>query len=54
MSALKHPSIELYNIVQSKDDPNQGKIIDFGRAIFTSDQDLLADQVEKIKSLLEI
>ena len=51
---LLHNDLELRNIVRSRDDPDRAKIIDFGRAVFTSDQQLLADQVERIKSLLGI
>jgi hypothetical protein len=53
-AGLLHNDLELRNIVQSKDDPDRAKIIDFGRAVFTSDQHLLAEQVERIKSLLGV
>jgi len=53
-AGLLHNDLELRNIVQSKDDPDRAKIIDFGRAVFTSDQQLLADQVARIKILLGI
>ena len=53
-AGVLHNDLELYNIVQSRDDPNQAKIIDFGRAVFTSDQRLLAEQVEQVKILLGV
>jgi hypothetical protein len=53
-AGLLHNDLELCNIVQCKDDPDRAKIIDFGRAVFTSDQHLLAEQVERIKSLLGV
>jgi hypothetical protein len=53
-AGLLHNDLELRNIVQSKDDPDRAKIIDFGRAVFTSDQHLLAKQVERVKSLLGV
>jgi tRNA A-37 threonylcarbamoyl transferase component Bud32 len=53
-AGLLHNDLELRNIVQSKDDPDRAKIIDFGRAVFTSDQHLLAEQVKRVKSLLGV
>ena len=47
-----HNDIELRNIVKSKKDPCRAKIIDFGRASFCYDRQLLAKQVEWIKTLL--
>jgi hypothetical protein len=51
-AGLLHNDLELRNIVQSKDDPDRVKIIDFGRAFFTLDQQLLAKQVERVQRLL--
>lgn len=53
-AGVLHNDLELRNIVQSRDDPDRAKIIDFGRAVFTSDQRLLAEQVERIKILLGV
>jgi tRNA A-37 threonylcarbamoyl transferase component Bud32 len=50
---LRH-DLALRNIVQSKENPKQAKIIDFGRAEFTEDRHLLQEQVEFLKSILEI
>lgn len=51
-AGVLHNDLELRNIVQSRNDPCQAKIIDFGRAIFSSDKQLLTQQVERIKYLL--
>jgi Ser/Thr protein kinase RdoA (MazF antagonist) len=51
-AGVLHNDIELRNIVQSKTDPECAKIIDFGRALFTSNRKELAKQVEQIKILL--
>jgi hypothetical protein len=53
-AGLLHHDLALRNIVQSKEHPKQAKIIDFGRAEFTEDQHLLQEQVEYLKSILEI
>jgi hypothetical protein len=53
-AGILHNDLELRNIVQSKDDPDRAKIIDFGRAVFTSDRHLLVEQVQRVKSLLGI
>jgi len=47
-----HNDLELHNIVQSRNDPMKAKIIDFGRAEFSSDRNCLNDQVEHVKFLL--
>lgn len=52
-AGLLHNDLDLRNIVQSKDNPKQAKIVDFGRAVFTEDQQLLKRQVEALKSELE-
>jgi tRNA A-37 threonylcarbamoyl transferase component Bud32 len=52
-AGVLHNDIELRNIVMSKDDPSRAKIIDFGRASFSSDRELLAKQVESVKILLD-
>jgi len=51
-AGVLHNDIELRNIVKSKRDPSCAKIIDFGRASFSSDRKWLAEQVEWIKTLL--
>lgn len=51
-AGVLHNDLELRNFVQSKDDPDRVKIIDFGRADFTADQDLLSEQVERVKFLM--
>jgi len=51
-AGILHNDIALRNIVQSKRDPSCAKIIDFGRASFSSDRKRLAKQVERIKTLL--
>lgn len=51
---ILHNDIELRNIVKSKGDPSRAKIIDFGRASFSSDRKLLAKQVEDIRILLNM
>jgi predicted Ser/Thr protein kinase len=51
-AGVLHNDIELRNIVKSKRDPSCAKIIDFGRASFSSDRKRLAKQVERIKTLL--
>ena len=51
-AGVLHNDLELRNIVQSKDDPCRAKIIDFGRASFSSDTGLLTKQVERIKYIL--
>mmetsp|Transcript_13926 Transcript_13926/g.16095 ORF Transcript_13926/g.16095 Transcript_13926/m.16095 type:complete len:514 (-) Transcript_13926:343-1884(-) len=53
-AGVLHNDLALRNIVQSKDDPDQAKVIDFGRSVFSSDQKSLADQVEWAKTLLEM
>jgi predicted Ser/Thr protein kinase len=53
-AGLLHHDLALRNIVQSKENPKQAKIIDFGRAEFTEDRHLLQKQVEFLKSILEI
>lgn len=51
-AGVLHNDIELRNIVKSKRNPSCAKIIDFGRASFSSDRERLAKQVERIKTLL--
>ena len=53
-AGVLHNDLELRNFVQCKDNPDRVKIIDFGRAVFTSDPDLLSEQVEWIKILMEV
>ena len=53
-AGVLHNDIELRNFVQSRDDPNRAKIIDFGRASFTNDKQLLLQQVEDAKIVLGI
>lgn len=47
-----HGDLALRNIVQSRADPNKAKIVDFGRAVLTDDEDLLDGQVESVKRML--
>jgi hypothetical protein len=50
---LHNVIIELRNSVRSKRDlPSRAKIIDFGRASFSGDSKLLANQDESVKILL--
>ncbi|KAL3912559.1 MAG: hypothetical protein SGILL_006832 [Bacillariaceae sp.] len=51
-AGVLHNDLELRNIVQSRADPCCAKIIDFGRAVFSTDTNLLRKQVERVKILL--
>ena len=51
-AGLLHNDLELRNIVQSRQDPNRAKIIDFGRAAFSDDAFLLQQQMKDLKFLL--
>ena len=51
-AGILHNDIELRNFVQSKEGPNCAKIIDFGRATFSSDSKRLAKQVDRVRALL--
>lgn len=51
-AGLLHNDIALRNIVQSKDDPQCAKIIDFGHAAFSNDKVLLQEQVEFLERIL--
>lgn len=51
-AGILHNDIELRNIVQSRTDPRCAKVIDFGRASFSGDQEKLAKQVNQMKILL--
>lgn len=54
-AGVLHNDIDLRNIVLSRDDPkNRAKIIDFGRASFSNNNQLLADQVQHAKTLLGV
>jgi hypothetical protein len=53
-AGVLHNDLELRNIVQSRDDPCRATIIDFGRAVFSSGNQLLTEQVERITHLLRI
>ena len=53
-AGLVHNDLALRNIVQSKTDPNQAKIIDFGRAEFTDNQQLQEEQIQHLQQLLRI
>ncbi|KAL3906290.1 MAG: hypothetical protein SGILL_009331 [Bacillariaceae sp.] len=53
-AGLLHNDVALRNVVQSRVDPKQAKIIDFGRAVFTRDQKLLQEQIEDLQQLLWI
>ena len=51
-AGVVHHDLELRNIVQSAENPERAKIIDFGRAEFSEDQVRLQEQVEALKSML--
>lgn len=51
-AGVLHGDIALRNMVQSRDDPSQAKIIDLGRAVFCKNKELLADQIERVNILL--
>ena len=53
-AGVLHKDIALRNIVLSKDDQNRAKIIDFGRALLSSERGLLADQVKTVQRLLKM
>ena len=53
-AGILHNDLELRNFVQSAADPNCAKIIDFGRATFSSDSKLLAKQVVAVETLLNM
>ena len=53
-AGILHNDIALRNIVKSKRDRSLAKIIDFGRATLSSDRKRLVQQVERIKTLLNI
>ena len=52
LAGVLHQDLALRNIVQSSEDPQQAKIIDFGRAEFTRDRRLLEEQVSHVATLL--
>lgn len=49
---ILHGDIALRNIVQSRENPNHAKIVDFGRAQFSQDKTALREQVESLKLIL--
>ena len=51
-ASVLHPDLALRNIVQSRTDPNKAKIVDFGRAVITDDNELLENQVESMRHML--
>ena len=51
-AGVLHNDLDLRNIVQCRDDPNRAKIVDFGRSVLSSDDALLAAQVQHAKILL--
>jgi serine/threonine protein kinase len=53
-AGILHGDLALRNVVQSRENPNQAKIIDFGRARFSSDRLALQEQVDALKILLGI
>lgn len=53
-AGVVHHDLELRNIVQSAENPEKAKIIDFGRAEFSEDRRRLQEQVEALKSMLGI
>jgi hypothetical protein len=53
-AGLLHNDLALRNVVQCRADPKQAKIIDFGRAEFTEDQQLLEEQIHHIQQLLRV
>ena len=52
-AGLVHNDLALRNIVQSKENTKEAKIIDFGRAEFTENRELLQEQVETLKAILK-
>lgn len=53
-SGVLHSDLALRNFVQSRADPTQAKIIDFGRSKFSDNKERLAKQIESAKALLRI
>lgn len=53
-AGVLHNDLALRNFVVAREDSNAAKIIDFGRTSFSSDQDLLQEQVKQAKRILEI
>ena len=53
-AGVLHNDIALRNMVKSRTDPSRAKIIDFGRASFSQDRELLAKQIEITKTILNI
>ena len=49
---ILHGDIALRNIVQSREDPDHAKIVDFGRARLSQDRTALREQVESLKVIL--
>ncbi|KAL3903826.1 MAG: hypothetical protein SGILL_010298 [Bacillariaceae sp.] len=52
-AGVVHHDLALRNIVQSADNPEHAKIIDFGRAEFTQDERLLQEQVSRLEFILQ-
>lgn len=53
-AGLLHNDIALQNVVQCRLNPNAAKLIDFGKAEFTTDLHLLQEQVEELCKLLQM
>lgn len=53
-AGVLHNDVELRNFVQSRDNPERAKAIDFGRATFSNNQAALAGQVDRARSLLHL
>lgn len=51
---ILHNDLELRNFVRCRNDPMRAKIIDFGRAEFSDNSKLLAEQVQHAKVLLGV
>ena len=51
---ILHGDVALHNVVQSRDNPNGAKIVDFGRSTFTEDTHALQEQVDELRSLLGV
>ena len=53
-AGILHGDVALRNVVQSKENPEHAKIIDFGRARFSKDKRALREQVEELKDMLGV
>jgi hypothetical protein len=51
-AGILHGDLALRNIVQSRENPDHAKIIDFGRAELSNDKRALREQVEELREML--